>query len=55
MTKYGMIKAIAEKYRIETTVTPDTEAPSVDRRLRTVKDLCAQLKIPTFSEMLADL
>ncbi len=54
VSKYDMVTAIAKKYGVDVTVTPD-DGPLLDRRLGTVKDLNAKLKVPTFEQMLADL
>lgn len=54
LSKYEMVRKIAEKYRIDVEITPD-ETVRVDRRLATRYELCAQLAIPSFDEMLARL
>lgn len=54
VTKYEMIQAIANKYRLKVTVTPD-DGPVLDRRLRTVHQLNSQLQIPEFKDLLTDL
>lgn len=54
VTKYDMITAIAKKYKVNVTVTPD-DGPFLDRRLGTVHPFNEQLHIPSFDEMLAAL
>lgn len=54
ISKYDMVTAIAKKYDINVTVTPD-DGPVLDRRLRTVFPLNDQLHIPSFNDMLAAL
>lgn len=54
VNKYDMVTALAKKYNITVTVEPATPNP-VDRRLGTVHGLCAQLGIPSFYDMIADL
>lgn len=54
VSKYDMITAIAKKYSIDVTVTPN-DGPKLDRRLRTIHPLNEQLAIPSFTEMLAAL
>lgn len=54
VNKFEMVTAIAKKYGINATITPDN-GPVLDRRLRTIKDLNIKLRIPTFQEMLDDL
>ncbi len=55
ISKYDMLLKCKAKYGREVTIEP-TEVPTgIDRRLRTVYDLCSQLAIPSFDEMLAVL
>lgn len=54
VSKYDMVTAIAKKYSINVTVTPD-DGPILDRRLRTVFSVNEQLQIPPFESMLAAL
>lgn len=54
VTKFDMVRAIANKYSINVTVNPDNTG-LLDRRLRTVKQLNNQLQIPLFYALLAKL
>lgn len=54
VSKFDMITAIAKKYHVNVKIIPDS-INSLDRRLRTVKELNKQLSIPSFNDMLNDL
>lgn len=54
VTKFEMVQAIAKHYQVGVTINPDN-GPVLDRRLRTVKELNAQLHIPDFQTMLDEL
>jgi dTDP-4-dehydrorhamnose reductase len=54
VTKHEMVQAFKDAYRVPGTIEEATPPP-VDRRLRTVHDLNAQLHIPTFRSMLDEL
>lgn len=49
-----MLNAFKEKYQIDVTIEPDEPDP-IDRRLRTIHNLCKILEIPSFSEMIKEL
>jgi len=54
ISKYEMLNAFKEKYQIDVTIEPDEPDP-IDRRLRTIHNLCKILEIPSFSEMIKEL
>lgn len=54
VTKYEMLMAFKEKYNVNAIIEP-TQTNPIDRRLRSVKDLCRKLEVPSFQEMLAEL
>ncbi len=54
VSKYDMLMQFKEKYKLDVTIEPAEPSP-VDRRMSSVKDLCAKLKIPSFHDMLNDL
>lgn len=51
VTKYQMMQYFNEKFNLGLTIEEKTPAP-VDRTLRTEKDLCAKLEVPTVWEMI---
>lgn len=54
VSKYQMVKLIADKYKINVRVNP-VYVNSVDRRLKSEYELSEKLKIPSFEEMLKEL
>ena len=51
VSKFEMMHLFNKKYRLDLTIEPKTPAP-VDRTLRTEKDLCSKLNIPTVAAMI---
>lgn len=54
ISKFDMLSSIANKYSVDVIIEPD-DLPVLDRRLRTEKDLCTKLNIPSFSKMLEQI
>lgn len=54
LTKYGMLKKLKEKYKVNVTIKP-SGATHIDRRLATDFDFCQKLEIPSFDKMLEEL
>jgi hypothetical protein len=54
ISKFDMLEAFKEKYKINVNIEPSNPHP-VDRRLRSVHDMCKNLNIPDFYKMLKDL
>lgn len=54
VTKYEMVQALKDAYRIPVTIE-EAAPPPVDRRLHTVHDVNARLHVPSFRAMLDDL
>jgi dTDP-4-dehydrorhamnose reductase len=54
VSKFEMLKAIANKYNIKVSIKQDSDSV-IDRRLRTIKPLNEKLQIPSFEEMLSEL
>lgn len=54
VTKYEILEALKKKYHLPITVI-SKETPRVDRRLRTIFTVNAQLKIPRFQKMIEEL
>ena len=55
ISKYDMLCKFKEKYKLDLQIEPIEASPAIDRRLRTVYDLCDKLMIPSFETMLADI
>jgi dTDP-4-dehydrorhamnose reductase len=55
VTKYEMVKKIAEKYNTNIKVKPTKASVGLDRRLRSVHKLCKDLHVSSFDEMLKSL
>jgi dTDP-4-dehydrorhamnose reductase len=53
-TKFDLLTAIAKHYLVNPKIIPN-EIPMLDRRLSSMYELCAKIKIPTFDQMLTDL
>lgn len=54
VSKYQMLQIFNEKYSLNLTIEP-FETSGIDRTLRTEKDLCAKLQIPTVRQMIMDI
>lgn len=54
VTKYEMLVEFKKKYSINVNIEP-LSPPVLDRRLRTVYDLCSKLQIPSFKQMIKEL
>lgn len=54
VSKYDMVVALKEKYKLDITVIPKN-TPKVDRRLRTAHTLNEKLHIPDFATMIQEL
>lgn len=50
ISKFEILKALNEKYELNMEVIPTTSVP-IDRRLCSIHSLCADLDIPSFSQM----
>lgn len=53
-SKFDLLTAIANHYKVGVKIVPD-DGPVLDRRLSSMYELCAKIKIPTFDQMLTDL
>ncbi|MFH1366677.1 MAG: sugar nucleotide-binding protein [Patescibacteria group bacterium] len=54
ITKYEMLVKFKEKYKINVNIKPTASTP-IDRRLKTIYDVCKKLKISSFDQMLEEL
>lgn len=54
VSKYDMVVAFKEKYKIDVNIEKAEPAP-VDRRLATEFELCKQLEIPSFEQMVKEM
>ena len=54
ISKYAMLTAFREKYKINSVINPIVADP-IDRRLGSIYDFCKKLKIPPFQQMLEEL
>jgi dTDP-4-dehydrorhamnose reductase len=53
ITKAQMLQALNEKYNLHVTIEPVAATSAIDRRLTSIHDLCRDLHLPSFSQMLA--
>lgn len=54
VTKYEMVTKLKEKYGVNVNIEP-AESNHIDRRLKSIHDICKKLQIPTFNEMIERL
>lgn len=52
VTKYEMVRAISDKFNLDIILREFETPMSIDRRLRTRRDLCDDMRVPDFYEML---
>ncbi len=55
VSKYDMMHYFNEKYDLNLTINAFEAAQSCDRTMRTEKELCAKLKIPTVKQMIEEI
>lgn len=54
VNKYEMLIAFKQKYKVNV-VIEEANPPQIDRRLRSIHEVCKNLQIPSFNEMLNNL
>jgi len=54
VNKYEMLEVFKKKYQVDVNIEK-ADPPAVDRRLRTIYDVCKKLEIPSFEKMVEEL